>query len=517
MARPLRIAVCIAVVGAIVTVCCPTAARALGPNAYSPPVDAPVVDGFRAPPTPYGRGNRGLEYALGVDTAVRAAGDGEVVFAGQVAGTLHVTVLHPDGLRTSYSFLTAIAVVRGSTVKRGDVIGRARGRLHFGVRDASDAYLDPALLFGGELRARVRLVPGVEEGRPPLERRERSGFLQLVLERAANRVPLLLHYAVELRPEVRVAHAVERLAQLEAQQQRCTPEAAPPPGPVGRRIVVLVGGLGSTARSASVDRVDTAALGVTPDDVLRFSYAGGRVPDPTDSRSFASIDAQPYSAADTESDLGRAADRLATLLQAVAAVAPGVPIDIIGHSQGGVVARLALGRAEAEGRLPSEVASLATLAAPHSGADLATAAAAARGLPPEARAAVDAAGYDADAVSVGQLSEVSPFVRALDDLPVPARVARVSIAARGDLVVAAPRTAAPDFPNVVLDLGGLHAHDDLPASPEATRELALVRAGLPPTCASFGNLVIDVVAGEAVSWATDALGATLVPATAAPG
>ena len=96
-------------------------------------------------------------------------------------------------------------------------------------------------------------------------------------------------------------------------------------------------------------------------------------------------------------------------------------------------------------------------------------------------------------------------------------MARVSIAARGDLVVAAPRTAATDFPNVVLDVGGLHAHDDLPGRPETVRELALVRAGLPPTCAALHDLVLDVVAGEGVSWATDALGATFLPATAPPG
>ena len=119
MARQLGVAISLAVVGAIVVSMCPRAVHALGPTAYSPPVDAPVVDGFRPPPTPYGRGNRGLEYSVVDRTVVRAAGDGEVIFAGQVAGTLHVTVLHADGLRTSYSFLTEIAVARGSVVESG--------------------------------------------------------------------------------------------------------------------------------------------------------------------------------------------------------------------------------------------------------------------------------------------------------------------------------------------------------------------------------------------------------------
>ena len=42
---------------------------------------------------------------------MRASADGTVVFAGPVAGTLHVTLRHADGVRTSYSVLAAIEVV----------------------------------------------------------------------------------------------------------------------------------------------------------------------------------------------------------------------------------------------------------------------------------------------------------------------------------------------------------------------------------------------------------------------
>ncbi len=60
---------------------------------YRPPVDAPVVDPFRPPPEPWQAGNRGLEYATPAGTPVAAAADGEVTFAGPVAGGLHVVVL----------------------------------------------------------------------------------------------------------------------------------------------------------------------------------------------------------------------------------------------------------------------------------------------------------------------------------------------------------------------------------------------------------------------------------------
>jgi murein DD-endopeptidase MepM/ murein hydrolase activator NlpD len=72
------------------------------PARYVPPVDAPVVDPFRPPASAFGAGNRGLTYDLPSGTPVRASADGHVTYAGTVAGTLHVTVLHPDGLRTSY-------------------------------------------------------------------------------------------------------------------------------------------------------------------------------------------------------------------------------------------------------------------------------------------------------------------------------------------------------------------------------------------------------------------------------
>ncbi|MET0826268.1 MAG: M23 family metallopeptidase, partial [Acidimicrobiales bacterium] len=101
---------------------------------YRPPVDAPVVDGFRLPNGPYGAGNRGLEYDTVPGQAVRAIGDGLVVFAGPVAGIGYVTVLHPDGLRSSYGHLADLLVAAGERIVIGQVVGTAGERLHLGVR-----------------------------------------------------------------------------------------------------------------------------------------------------------------------------------------------------------------------------------------------------------------------------------------------------------------------------------------------------------------------------------------------
>src|SRR5436305_4746367 len=147
-------------------------------SGYQPPVAAPVADPFRPPSTPYGPGNRGVDYATVPGTQVKAAADGEVVFAGQVGGALHVVVLHGDGIRTSYSFLSSIRVQRGDRVTQGQVVGTTGPQpFHFGAR-AGDAYVDPALLFSIGPPA-VHLVPDSER-LPQSEAHERSGLLGML-------------------------------------------------------------------------------------------------------------------------------------------------------------------------------------------------------------------------------------------------------------------------------------------------------------------------------------------------
>ncbi len=125
---------------------------------YRPPVPAPVVDPFRAPAHRYASGNRGLEYATGRGTPARTIGAGVVAFAGSVAGRLVVSVVHPDGLRSSLTGLAAIDVRVGTVVDASTVLGRTGERLHLGVRRDGE-YLDPATLFGDEPPRRSVLVP----------------------------------------------------------------------------------------------------------------------------------------------------------------------------------------------------------------------------------------------------------------------------------------------------------------------------------------------------------------------
>jgi len=124
---------------------------------FRPPVEAPVADPYRPPEDPFGPGNRGIEYDTEPGQVVRAAAAGTVVFAGAVAGSLHLTGDHGGGVVSSYSFLRRMSVRAGAAVDQGQVVGIAGERLHFGVR-VDSSYVDPAS-FIGVRRVRGRLVP----------------------------------------------------------------------------------------------------------------------------------------------------------------------------------------------------------------------------------------------------------------------------------------------------------------------------------------------------------------------
>lgn len=99
---------------------------------------------------------------------MRASAPGLVTFAGRVGRGLHVTVTHPDGVRTSYSFLRTVAVDAGERVVSGQALGTSGTTLHFGARIGA-AYVDPAVLLGSA--AGARLVPVTRFGAGPAPRR----------------------------------------------------------------------------------------------------------------------------------------------------------------------------------------------------------------------------------------------------------------------------------------------------------------------------------------------------------
>ncbi|MGH1490931.1 MAG: murein hydrolase activator EnvC family protein [Acidimicrobiales bacterium] len=122
------------------------------------PVDAPIVDGFRPPSTPYGPGNLGLEYQTAAGDPVSAATSGMVSFAGQVGGPLYLVVQHESGLRVTYSFLQRIDVAVGEVLTQGQPVAEANTGFHLTVRDGP-TYIDPMPFMADFQCYLVRLVP----------------------------------------------------------------------------------------------------------------------------------------------------------------------------------------------------------------------------------------------------------------------------------------------------------------------------------------------------------------------
>jgi murein DD-endopeptidase MepM/ murein hydrolase activator NlpD len=140
-------------------------------GAYAWPVQGPVIRGFDDPQGPFAPGHRGIDIAAEPGTAVRAAQDGVVAFAGPVGGDLYISVVHPDGIRTTYSWLSVISTRRGEEVRREAVIGASGSghpgveppHLHFGARNGT-SYVDPlTLLERHSLVGLIHLAPLNEE------------------------------------------------------------------------------------------------------------------------------------------------------------------------------------------------------------------------------------------------------------------------------------------------------------------------------------------------------------------
>ena len=129
-------------------------------DSWSWPVPAPirVVSPFRAPPTPYKAGHRGIDLLVEPTATIVAAASGTVSFAGMVAGRGVVAVDHGNGVVSAIEPVVA-SVAHGDIVSAGDVIGAAAQGghctgdcVHFGVRVHGE-YVSPFLLLGGLPRA----------------------------------------------------------------------------------------------------------------------------------------------------------------------------------------------------------------------------------------------------------------------------------------------------------------------------------------------------------------------------
>jgi hypothetical protein len=462
------------------------------------PVPGAVVRPFDPPASRFGAGHLGVDLAAPNGTPVVAAGPGVVSFAGTVAGTRHVVVAHAGDLRTSYSFLAAVAVRRGESVRAGDVVGTTGGTgsghdgdvLHVGLR-SGDTYLDPMLLLGPpDLTAIVHLAPTAEPPHPVSAARERRSLLAGIA-RIGRAVVRVSAEAFEAGGRV-----VESAFPLEAavgrgirdwlvQRAWCAAHAPPANGEGGsdHRVMVVAGIESSLAPGRPSLPLPVRDLGYRSDEVTYFSYAA---------------DATTYDARDTEGPIFVAAYRLADQLRALQRREPGREVDLVAHSQGGVVIEAFLTQLYDRGD-PSypPLGTVVTLASPLRGTPLADAA---------AKVGATRTGHDAlralpiaRTPAVRDLASDSPLMRRIASAPLPDLVDLTTIGGATDLVVPGTLATRPGARHTTLIPHVLNAHAGIVKDPAA---LASVRAALenrPLPCRSFLASVTGEVAPTVVA------------------
>jgi triacylglycerol esterase/lipase EstA (alpha/beta hydrolase family) len=247
---------------------------------------------------------------------------------------------------------------------------------------------------------------------------------------------------------------------------------------------MAVAGINSaTGTNGATNALDVAALDYHPDEVSYFSYAA---------------DGGPYTEADTWGDLLTAGRRLGTQLRAIDAAQPGREVDLIAHSQGGVVVDVFLKFVydAADSRYPP-LGTIVTLASPHEGAPLATAAAEVRSTR-SGRAVLGVAEgvlpVPAAARSPQQLAEDSAFLAALDARPLPDHLDYTTVGVATDVIVPATNVSLDGATEAVVDVGALNAHSAALTDPGV---LQAVRAGLegrPPPCVGVVDALTSAVA-----------------------
>lgn len=458
--------------------------------ALVPPVDAPVVRSFEHPGSPFGPGHRGIDYGVPEGSEVRAAAAGTVTFAGAVAGDPAVTIDHGGGLETTYSVLGHVGVSEGQEVRAGSVIGSAGtphgyedAGLHLGVK-LDGRYVDPKdHLVSVDPSDAIRLIPVQER---PLE----------VIGIYAS-MPTDLPLAEDCRPRYDLEVAAE---------------------PPNDNVAVAIPGINSSSFEADLFDAPPELLGYPSGRVYRFSYRGSQG---------ASLHTR-YHPEDTWGDINVYAKRLATMLRKIKRLYPDRGVDLIAHSQGGLVARAFLEKiADPSDRSLPLVENLVTLATPHEGAPLAEEAVQLEqglGYTHLVGKGISEAGKkgwvgvpDIFSIAVSQMAGGSTFIEQLAAPDSLFGTRYLSLAAPGDPIVPATRTQVDHATNRTVRFDwGIHGHSSITRSTQARAIAYDFLRGTPDACVgsseTWGNILgTAIVAGESVASEAVGVGTSFIP------
>jgi hypothetical protein len=496
----IALALVIVIAAGVVGPITPAAALAPPGSAWRPPIDGPVLRGFAPPLRAFGPEHLGVDYRAAPGTPVHAAGPGVVAFAGVVAGAVHVVVAHDGNLRTSYSFLAAASVHRGQRVEVGTVLGQAGGSgenhsgvVHFGLR-VGDTYVDPLVLFrppdlakvvhlaphrdpvldsvGNErrgllagfasgLRAVVGVVAGLDSRLVRLTRHQTAFAIQLAVHGSVLALGNYLDHLSLMPTGEDAMRVARRLVEWARSLRVCDahPRPADGTGGSGNRVMAVAGinssmHLGQRSLDIPLDR-----LGYAPRDTAYFSYsdAGG-----------------DYRPADTHEPIENAARQLGDQLRMMQRAEPGKKVDLIAHSQGGIVvlAFLLLDYRPDDPTLPP-LGNVVTLSSPIRGApgasliNLLAQSAAGRELLTRLGAPTGA--------SVHELEEDSTFLRKLDRARLPEQIDLTTIGDSNDYVVPGSNAHRAGSAGFDVDAPALEPHSEMLTD---DRTLRAVRAAL---------------------------------------
>jgi hypothetical protein len=259
--------------------------------------------------------------------------------------------------------------------------------------------------------------------------------------------------------------------------------------------VMVVGGIDSHgaagARGPTVG-LDVDALGYHRDEgeVRYFSYAA---------------DGGAYDKADTHIDLRVAAARLAQQLRAMQREEPGREVDLIAHSQGGIVVDWFIQNIYRPGdRTYPPIGTVVTLSSPHEGAPLATLADSV-GRTPVGREVLEAIGDhvtsipDPGSPAVAQLSERSATIAEIQGRGVPDHFDVTSIGATEDLVVPATNTGLQGADQTTVAVNAVSEHSAIVEDPNALRAVRAALEGRPPPCVDVFDALRGAIAPVVIS------------------
>jgi pimeloyl-ACP methyl ester carboxylesterase len=293
----------------------------------------------------------------------------------------------------------------------------------------------------------------------------------------------------------------ERLLTWARSREDCVEDAKQPSSGGGSgHLAVIVAGINSSMNgvTGAALPIDTGRLGYRDGEVHSFSYAPG---------------GGPYQREDTWSALPGEADALGDQLRALQREQPGREVDLIAHSQGGVVVAEFLAHVyDAGDPTMPPLGNVVTLASPLRGAPVATALARVRAsasgsalldaVDAQARGVIPPAG----ARSTTQLAEDSGVMRRLGKSSLPEQIDLTSISAVDDPIVPADHTTVPGARTATVNPPGLSDHSAILRDPAAldTARLALELRPLP--CVGVATGVRGAVEPVLISRAEDVAG-----------